>query len=74
MATTVAKSQSSEPGGFNIDTNVYDRSITMNAAMATAPATGALPDDDPTRKGATARPNEDQTLRHWGIAGTRTRF
>jgi quercetin dioxygenase-like cupin family protein len=41
----------------------------MSAATTTATATAAIPDDDPTRKGAMARPNDDQTLPHWGVVG-----
>jgi hypothetical protein len=41
----------------------------MNAVPSTAPTTKAIPDDDPTRKAAVARPDDDQTLPHWGVVG-----
>ena len=41
----------------------------MNAAPSTAPPASAIPDDDPARKAAVARPDEDQTLAHWGVVG-----
>jgi quercetin dioxygenase-like cupin family protein len=41
----------------------------MNATASTAPLTSAIPDDDPTREAAVARPDDDQTLPHWGVVG-----
>ena len=41
----------------------------MNATSTTAPPSSALPDDDPKRELGTARPDDDQTLKHWGLVG-----
>src|SRR5471030_646179 len=41
----------------------------MNATPSTAPPNPAIPDDDPTRMAAVARPDDDQTLPHWGVVG-----
>jgi quercetin dioxygenase-like cupin family protein len=41
----------------------------MNAAPSTVPPASAIPDDDPARKAAVARPDDDQTLAHWGVVG-----
>jgi quercetin dioxygenase-like cupin family protein len=41
----------------------------MNAKTSTAPPTSAIPDDDPTREAAVARPDHDQSLAHWGVVG-----
>ncbi len=37
--------------------------------MTATSAAPAIPDDDPTRKAAVARPDDDQTLPHWGVVG-----
>jgi len=41
----------------------------MNATPTTAPPAPAIPDDDLTRNAAVARPDDDQTLPHWGVVG-----
>jgi quercetin dioxygenase-like cupin family protein len=41
----------------------------MNATPTSPPASSALPDDDPKRELVIARPDEDQTLEHWGVVG-----
>jgi quercetin dioxygenase-like cupin family protein len=41
----------------------------MNATTSTAPPAPAIPDDDPAREAAVARPDDDQTLPHWGVVG-----
>jgi quercetin dioxygenase-like cupin family protein len=41
----------------------------MSATPGTAPPTPAIPDDDPERQAVLARPDDDQTLSHWGIVG-----
>jgi quercetin dioxygenase-like cupin family protein len=41
----------------------------MNAALSAAPPTPTIPDDDLTRTAAVARPDDDQTLPHWGVVG-----
>ena len=41
----------------------------MSATPSTMPRTPAIPDDDPTREAAVARPDDDQTLAHWGVVG-----
>jgi mannose-6-phosphate isomerase-like protein (cupin superfamily) len=41
----------------------------LNATAITAPPTSAIPDDDPAREAAVARPDDDQTLPHWGVVG-----
>jgi quercetin dioxygenase-like cupin family protein len=40
----------------------------MSATPSTTPSP-AIPDDDPERQTVLARPNDDQTLSHWGIVG-----
>ena len=41
----------------------------MNATTSTAPPAPEIPDDDPAREAAVARPDDDQTLPHWGVVG-----
>jgi quercetin dioxygenase-like cupin family protein len=41
----------------------------MNATASTAPPNAAIPGDDLTRESAVARPDDDQTLAHWGVVG-----
>ena len=41
----------------------------MNARPSTAPSNPTIPDDDTTRRAAVARPDDDQTLPHWGVVG-----
>ena len=41
----------------------------MNATPSAAPPGPAIPDDDLTREAAVARPDDDQTLPHWGVVG-----
>ena len=41
----------------------------MNSTQTTSPSAKAIPDDDPTREAAVARPDHDQTLPHWGVVG-----
>ena len=41
----------------------------MNATTTKAPPAPAIPEDDPTRQAAVARPDDDQTLAHWGVVG-----
>jgi quercetin dioxygenase-like cupin family protein len=41
----------------------------MNTTVTTVPLTSAIPDDDPAREAALARPDDDQTLPHWGVVG-----
>jgi hypothetical protein len=41
----------------------------MNTTLSTALPITAIPDDDPTRRAAVARPDDDQTLAHWGVVG-----
>jgi quercetin dioxygenase-like cupin family protein len=49
--------------------SINNRRITLNARAITAPPTSAIPDDDPAREAAVARPDDDQTLPHWGVVG-----
>jgi mannose-6-phosphate isomerase-like protein (cupin superfamily) len=49
--------------------SINNRRITLNATAITAPPTSAIPDDDPAREAAVARPDDDQTLPHWGVVG-----
>jgi quercetin dioxygenase-like cupin family protein len=51
------------------ESNIDERSITMNATPTTAPPTPSIPDDDHTRVATVARPDDDQTLPHWGVVG-----
>jgi mannose-6-phosphate isomerase-like protein (cupin superfamily) len=41
----------------------------MNATPSTGPSIPAIPDDDPGRQTVVARPDDDQTLSHWGVVG-----
>ena len=41
----------------------------MNATLNTAPLAAAIPEDDLTREATVARPDDDQTLPHWGVVG-----
>ena len=41
----------------------------MNATPTTAPGSSEIPDDDPKRELGVARPDDDQTLKHWGLVG-----
>jgi hypothetical protein len=45
----------------------------MNATPGTAHPAPAIPDDDPAREAAVARPDDDQTLPIGALSETRTR-